>query len=131
VSGDDLLARARERADARAIPEDWGYRVRLDEEESFVGRWRGRGVDENWTPVREIFFAWDCDDEPCFFRYYAALGREIERVTPTIGDRIAIWRGVDYTTQEGNTGYSFGVEVEPCSNSLPGEPAGAHDGIPF
>lgn len=130
-SWSELLSRAKERADARGVPGEFGYRIQLGEEESFLGRWRGKGVDENWTPAREVFFFWDADDQPCFSRYYAALARELERVQPAVGDRIAVHRGVDYTTAEGNTGYSFGVEAEPSDAPLPDADDDKGDGVPF
>jgi hypothetical protein len=130
-SWSELLSRAKERADTRVVSGEYGYRVALEEEESFLGRWRGKAVDENWTPAREVYLLWDSDDQPCFSRYYAALGRELERVKPAVGDRVAIYRGVDYTTQDGNTGYSFGVEAEPCEDPLPGADDEKRDGIPF
>jgi hypothetical protein len=121
LSDDELIARARERANASPVPDDWGYRVVLDQSEAFVGRWRGETVDE-LNNGRRVFLLLDGDGERCFSRYYAALGREIDRVKPEIGCRIVIVRSEDYVSQ-GNTGYSFGVATNDAP--LPG------DDIPF
>lgn len=119
---DDLVARARERAEGSPIPADWGHRIALDENEEFVGRWRGETVDEQNVDdrgdPRRIFLLWDEDRQQCFSRFYAALGREIDRVKPGIGDVIAIFRGADYPTAKGS-GYSFGVETAPSDEPLP------------
>lgn len=125
---DDLIARATERAEAPAIPEDWGYRVALEEGESFVGRWRGDSTDE-LNNNRRIHLLWDQDGQRCFSRSYAALDREVDRLAPEVGAAVAIVRGSDYATAKG-TGYSFGVETAPCGEPLP-DPAAADGDIPF
>ena len=53
----ELLARARERADAPPTPAEWGSRVALEEQESFCGRWRGETVDED-NDSRPIYLLW-------------------------------------------------------------------------
>jgi hypothetical protein len=116
---DDLLARAKERAEASPIPEDWGYRITLEEGDHFVGRWRGETVDEQ-NDRRRVFLFWNEAGEKCFSRFYAALGREIDRAVPRIGDTIVVYRGDDYIGQQG-TGFAYGVETEPNDKPLPTE----------
>jgi hypothetical protein len=129
-SRDELIARARERAESPPTPEEWGYRIRLDPDEVFVGRYGGETIDED-NDNRRIFLFWDEDGEECFSRTYAALAREIDRVRPGLGDRVVIARGPDYQGAQG-TGYSFGVESEPSDEPLPGAAPGAEDDdIPF
>jgi hypothetical protein len=123
VSRSELVARARERAEASPVPDGWGYRVVVDEGEDFSGRWRGEttdpdNVDDEGEP-RRVFLLWDEEGGLCFSRFYAALGREIDRAAPAIGDRIVIARAKDYRSARG-TGYSFGVVTEPCDEPLPG-----------
>jgi hypothetical protein len=110
---DGLVARAKERAEGSPVPEEFGYRLVLNEHEHFVGRWRGETIDEA-NGDRAVYLLWDADDQPCFSRHYAALGREIARVNPQ----------VDYATDHPNPGHSYGVETEPNEAELP-------DGIPF
>jgi hypothetical protein len=132
MSRDDLLARARGRAEVSPVPDGWGYRVVLEEGDWFYGRWRGETIDEHSTDdngnPRRIFLLWDEHDRLCFSRYYAALGREIDRVKPEIGCSVAIFRAADYVGQKG-TGYSFGVEVEPNDAPLPGTETDAADDL--
>jgi hypothetical protein len=126
----DLVDRTKGRAEQAPVPEDWGYWVSLDENDHFVGRWRGETRDE--TNDRRVFLLWDTDGQPCFSRSYAALGREIDRAAPEVGCTIVIFRGEDYTTAEGNSGFSFGVETEANGEPLPsGAEPPADDGIPF
>ena len=117
MTADDLIERAKARAVTPPTPDDWGYRVALDEDDVFVGRWRGETTDEG-NDNRRIFLLWDHDAQPCFSRTYAALAREIDRAAPQAGDRIVIVRGPDYTGAQG-TGYSFGVETEKSDEPLP------------
>jgi hypothetical protein len=126
---DDLVARARARADGRPIPPEWGYRIQLAEGEHFVGRWRGQTSDEQ-NEGRPIYLLWDMSDEPCFSRYYVSLAREVNRVKPSVGDQVAIVRGADYVSQNG-TGYNFGLQNKPCSDPLPDRSETDVDGIPF
>jgi hypothetical protein len=123
---DDLIARAKERAESAPIPEDWGYRIQLEPDDSFVGRWRGETVDEAHDD-RRIFLFWDRDDQLCFSRSYAALNREIDAAAPTVGCTVVIVRGEDYVGQQG-TGYAFGVVVEPNDEPLPDV---VEDDVPF
>ena len=99
---DQLIAAATERADTTPIPQDWGYRVALEPGDSFVGRWRGETVDEEHEG-RRIFLPVDEDDQPCFSRFYAALGREIDQAGAR--SRAALSRssrGDDYVGQQGH-----------------------------
>ena len=123
----DLIAKARARAEAGPNPTEWGYRVQLDVAESFVGRWRGETVDAD-NDGRRIFLLWDADDGPCYSRSYAALAREVDRVMPTVGCTVAVFRGPDYIGAQG-TGYAFGVQTEVNDDPLPA--AGDGDDIPF
>ena len=124
---DDLVARARERAE-QTTPDDWGHRITLEEGEHFLGRWRGETTDAA-NENRRVYLLWDEDDQPCYSRHYVALGREVDRAAPAIGCTIAIVRGADYTSQLGTAGFSFGVEIEPCDEPLPGD--AATDDLPF
>jgi hypothetical protein len=115
----DLVARAKERAESSPtpIPFAWGYRLVLDEGEYFDGRWRGETVDEH-NNNRRVFLFWDQQGQNCFSRFYVALARELDRAKPELGASIAIWRGADYLGKQG-TGYSFGVETEANPEPLP------------
>jgi hypothetical protein len=145
---DDLVAQAKARAEGGgAVDESWGDLIQLDEGESFVGRYRGHANDPKHD--RLIYLFWDVEGAPCWSRYYAALGRELEGAAPMIGDRVAIHRGPNYKTGheepgEPPKGQSYGVVCEPSSDPLPdeepqpatstlagaGKPA-ARDDIPF
>jgi hypothetical protein len=113
----ELIARAKERAESSPTLGSWGYRIALDPQDVFVGRWRGETTDED-NDDRRIFLFWDQDGQPCFSRFYAALGREIDRASPSLGDRIAVYRGDDYNSSQG-TGFAFGVECEPNDDPVP------------
>jgi hypothetical protein len=126
---DDLVEKARERAETPPTPADWGYRVQLDPSDSFVGRWRGEAVDEQ-NANRRIFLFWDSNDQPCFSRTYTALAREIDRVQPTLGCTIVVYRGDDYAGQGGNPGYAFGVVTEPNDAAPPVGGVSLADGQP-
>ena len=131
---DDLIARAKTRAESPATPEEWGYRVTLDEGESFVGRWRGRTVDED-NENRSIYLFWDESGEQCFSRQYASLERELDRENPADGATVVVYRADNYKTQhddEGEaSGQSYGVTTEPNDNPLPGAAAAAADDEDF
>ena len=114
---DDLITRATERSEASPVDESWGYRLKLDEGEAFVGRWRGETVDEQ-NDGRRIYLYWDADGQRCWSRHYAALGREIDQAQPLVGCTIAVVRGPDYTSEKG-TGHSYGVVTEPNDEPLP------------
>jgi hypothetical protein len=127
---DELIARAKDRAAAPLVDESWGYRIKLDQGEAFVGRWRGETVDEDHDG-RRVYLLWDETGHRAFSREYAALGRELDAATPTPGCTIVIVRGGDYQAAQG-TGFSFGVIVEPNDAPLPETEAGSPDGeIPF
>lgn len=125
----DLIAQAKARAEAGPNPTEWGYRVQLDVGDSFVGRWRGETTDPD-NDGRRIFLLWDADDRPCHSRSYAALAREVDRVEPTVGCTVAIFRADDYLNAQG-TGYAFGVKTEANGDPLPETDAPAADDIPF
>jgi hypothetical protein len=132
MARDDLILRAKERAETTPAPNDWGYRLILDPGDGFVGRWRGETTDLG-NEGRRIFLFWDADGERCFSRFYAALGREIDRAEPEIGTTIVVYRGDDYLGAQG-TGFSFGVEIEPNDAPLPesaDDYADEDDSIPF
>jgi hypothetical protein len=114
---DELIARAKERSEASPVPEEWGYRIKLEPNDVFTGRWRGEVADEQ-NDNRRVFLLWDEAGEKAFSRFYAALGREIDRVKPKIGETIVIYRGEDYVGQQG-TGFAYGVETEPNDAPLP------------
>ena len=125
---DDLISRAKERAETPPTPEEWGYRIAIDEGKSFVGRWRDETKDEE-NNDRPIYLFWDDDGEPCFSRHYASLERELKREDPAVGATVVIYRGDNYKTQyddEGEaSGQSYGVTTEPNDDPLPGEPPAA------
>jgi hypothetical protein len=127
---DDLIARAKERAEGPPVPEEWGYRVTLEEGESFVGRWRERTVDVD-NEDRPIYLLWDAEGAECFSRHYASLERELTREDPTTGATVVIYRAENYKTQyddEGEqSGQSYGVTTEPNDAPLPDEPPAATD----
>jgi len=135
----DLMARARERAEAQGQggSDDWGYRLALEEGGEFLGRFRGEttdpnNADQNGNP-RRIFLLWDEHNQRCYSRSYAALNREIDQNYPSIGATIAIVRGKDYVSANG-TGYSFGVVTEANPHALPSEivlDGSDGDDIPF
>jgi hypothetical protein len=130
---DDLVAKAKARADAGGLDESWGELVDLDEDESFVGRYRGLTADPQND--RPIHLFWGENGELRWSRSYAALDRELEEARPQIGDRIVVYRGRNYKTafdgDEGPKGRSFGVVCEPTDEPPPAEGAPADDGIPF
>lgn len=110
--------RARRDADERD-GEAWGYRVQLEPDERFEGRYRGEdtqtGGDYGDSPV---FLFWDRDGVACYMRGHASLVRKMEAKAPGIGDSIGVARGDDYASA-GGTGYSYGVVVEPNDDPLP------------
>jgi hypothetical protein len=122
---DDLIQRAKERAETPPTPEEWGYRIQIEEGGSFAGRWHTETVDED-NNNRPIYLFWDEDGEACFHRHYASLERELAREQPATGATIVVARSENYKTQyddEGEkTGQSYGVSSEPNDAPLPGEP---------
>ena len=134
---DDLIARAKERTEASPTPEEWGYRIALENGDHYLGRWRGDAVDEN-NSNGPIYLAWDQDGEPCYSRHYAALERELDAVRPLeIGTTVVIARGDNYRTKydgpsDEPSGFTFGVVAEPNESPLPeADDQSADDGIPF
>jgi hypothetical protein len=127
---DDLIGHARDRAESSGTPSEWGDPLVLEEDGgSFVGRYRGRSLDHTYDPPRDVFLLWDEDGVPCYMRGRIRLVQEFDRAAPEVGDRVAIYRGVDYVTQAGNSGHAYGLESEPCSDPLPA--AAAESDIPF
>ena len=135
MSNDDLVRRARERAETPPVDPEWGYRVQLAPGEWFEGRYRGEtddpdNLDNDGNP-RRIFLFWDSiDGRRCWSRTYTALAREFDRARPTKGYTIVVFRGSDYASGKGNPGQSYGVEIEPNSDPLPDDDKNG-DGIPF
>jgi hypothetical protein len=110
TSREDLLGRARERAEGASVPETWGTLLELEEDGgSFVGRYLGDAVDERWDPPRRVFLFTDEEGEACYMPSRYRLEQEIGRVEP--GATVAIYRGEDYTTKDGRSGHSYGVET--------------------
>jgi hypothetical protein len=132
--GDDLVARARKRAETSSTPSEFGYRVVLRELDHFVGRWRGETTDPD-SEGRRIYLLWDEGGNPCFSRDYVSLGREVDRVRPEPGDLVVIARGSDYLSQQGRRGFRFVLEKQSCDESLgataPWAAADVSDGIPY
>ncbi|HEY3205757.1 MAG TPA: hypothetical protein VGJ58_02280 [Gaiellaceae bacterium] len=129
---EEMIARARERAETPATPGEWGYTILGSEHDEFVGRFRGRTTDPENN--REILLFWDEAGQLCFSRYYTALDRELNRAQPEVGDRVYIYRGANYKTSYDEAGEpkgrSFGVEVEPSSEPVP-EAGASEDDLPF
>jgi hypothetical protein len=125
---DDLIARAKARTESAPVGE-WGERLNLLPDESFVGRYRGTATDPS-KDDRLVFLFWGPNNELRYERHYASLERQLKDVA--IGDKVAVYRGDNYRTQydaEGETsGYSFGVAPETCDDPLPSE---SGDDIPF
>jgi hypothetical protein len=136
MSDDDLITRARQRAESGGVDESWGTLLDLEEDETFDGRYRGATTDPD--NGRAIWPLWDQDDELRWSRNYASLEREMEKAAPSIGDRIVIYRGDNYKTaydgDKGPKGRSFGVVCEPSDRPLPASVDASGDtvdGIPF
>jgi hypothetical protein len=128
--GDDLLARAKAHSEsAGAADPSWGEAIELEEDGgTFVGRFRGQAEDARGKP---IYLYWDEDAEPRFMWHRYRLEQEMLRVKPAVGDRVALYRGPDYPTKDGNFGHAIGVETEPCADPLPADVADDDDGFPF
>jgi hypothetical protein len=122
---DDLIQRAKERAETPPTPEEWGYRIQIEEGESFVGRWHIETADED-NNNRAIYLFWDESGEPCFHRHYASLARELTREQPSLGATIVVSRSENYKTQYDDevetSGQSYGVASKSNDDPLPGEP---------
>jgi hypothetical protein len=139
-SRDELIGRARERANGGGLHAEWGERVETLEQtgDLFVGRYRGEASDDAYAGQhsRRICLLWDEDGEERWYRGKWSLNQELDRARPEIGDTIAIAVGEAWEGREGNSSFYYGVEVEPCSDPLPGQavagPGGGtgHD-IPF
>ena len=118
---DDLAARARERAQGSAVPEDWGNLLEIPEEGDFVGRFVTDTTDERWDLPRPVFLLVDSDGGRCWIPGRYRLLQEIERVKPGRGADIAIFRDFDIETKNGAM-HVYGVAAEPNDAPLPGEP---------
>jgi hypothetical protein len=119
---DDLAARARERAQGSAVPDDWGKLLEIPEEGDFVGRYVADASDERWDPPRPVFLLVDSDGERCWIPGRYRLVQEMERAKPGRGADVAIFRDADIETKNG-TMHVYGVEAEPNDTPLPGEAA--------
>jgi hypothetical protein len=132
---DELIARARTRSEGSSfdIPASWGESIDVDENESFVGRYRGRTEGPRGEA---IFLFWDEEEQLRFSWHRFRLEQEMERLSPTVGDTVVIFRGENYKTRfddDGEaSGYAFGVETEPNSAPLPNGSEGTDDDeLPF
>jgi hypothetical protein len=129
---DDLHNRARESAKGFVVPDEFGEQVEIQVGEFFEGRHRGFGEGGK----QGAWLAWDADDQPVFLWNCYRLQQGYDRESPSIGDRVVIFRDDDYHTQydepDEATGLGYGVACEPCSDPLPenGAPE-VDDGIPF
>lgn len=116
-----LAERARRNADERDADE-WGYRLALEVDETFEGRYRGETTATGGDyGDQRLFLFWDRDGATCYMRGHASLVRKMEAAAPQVGDSIGVARGDDYTSA-GGTGYSYGVVAEPNDAPLPEAP---------
>jgi hypothetical protein len=110
---DDLRRRARENAQGTPIPEEWGTSVSLEVGDEFIGRCRGKDVDQREKP---IYLFWDDDEEPRFFWHSYRLEQGMEREGWSIGDGALIFRTDNYETRYDKpgepTGLAYGVAIE-------------------
>jgi hypothetical protein len=136
---DDLRRRAQEAAQGTTVPEEWGTAVSLEEDDEFVGRYRGRDTDQRGNA---IYLFWDEDGEPRFFWHAYRLEQGMESEKPAVGDTVLVFRGENYKTRFDEpgeaSGIAYGVAVERNEAPLPegatSEPSPAaedDDGIPF
>jgi hypothetical protein len=118
---DDLLSRARARAESSRTPDDWGSQMETAENSGGRLRFRGETVDEfrhdHEGNPRRIFLWWDEDGNLVWTPPWYQLVQEVERIRPQVGDTVGFWRGADYQTKNGGPGFSFGLEKE--SNDEP------------
>jgi hypothetical protein len=128
---DDLFDSARRHAEegGTQAPPDWGEQLETSEESGVRLRWRGETVDENRLDKndnpRRVFLFWTLDGERVYAPDWYRLVQEIDRLTKEglqVGDEIALWRGLDYETKSGNSGYTIGLDRKPCPDPLPEEP---------
>jgi hypothetical protein len=124
----DLMNRARQAANERDDGE-WGYRVTLEPGDGFEGRWRGQTSREGNYGDQPVYLMFDPNGELCFiYGGRARLDRWIEKLAPSEGDRIAIYRDEDEWAGD-KTIHKYGVVTEPCYDALPvpPEPGAGHD----
>lgn len=118
---DELLNQARENVSERDDGE-WGYRVVLEPDSGFVGRWRGQTVRSGDYGDQPVYLFWDADGALCFiYGGRVVLDRKIETASPSEGDSVAVMRGEDEFSN-GRTLHRFGVAVEPNPDPLPETP---------
>ena len=127
-----LVADAEARLDDQGVPAHFGAELVLAEGETFRGRFRGQDVDRAFDPPRVVYLLVDEDGTPRFMRSRTKLDQQMLSSEAAKGDLIAIVRGQDTETKQGNTLHMYGVGIEPCSDPLPGEDeAATDDDIPF
>jgi hypothetical protein len=108
------------RENAKVAPEGQnGYRVSLDVDEDFEGRWRGETTEDGQFGEQRVFLLWDQFGSRCWIRgSHVSLARKIDDLSPQVGDRVCIYRGEDYQGSQG-TGYSYGVSKTSSDDPLP------------
>jgi hypothetical protein len=118
---DELERRARENA-AERDGSAWGYRVALEVDEAFRGRYRGETLATGGDyGDQRLFLFWDRDGAECYMRGHASLVGKIEAATPAIGDDVVVVRGADYQSS-GGTGYAYGIAATTNDAPLPESP---------
>lgn len=130
---DELEREMTEAAKRNAAERDaggWGYRVQLEVDEAFYGRFRGETESDSgdYGPQR-LFLFWDRDGVECYARGHASLVQKMDTAGPEVGDSIVVARGLDYQSA-GGTGYSYGVNVRANDSPLPEPPEVADEPAP-
>ena len=115
----ELLAEAEERLDDQGMPPHFGLEESPAEGETYTGRYRGEDVDENFDPPRVVYLLSDLDGTQRFIRSRTMLERSMRQAAPAIGDYLAIVRGQDSETKNGNTLQMWAVSSSPCTDPLP------------
>lgn len=122
---DDLEREVMEAAKRNATERDdgaWGYRVALEIDEGFYGRYRGETLATGGDyGDQRLFLFWDRDGAECYMRGHASLVRKIESAAPAIGDTIGVRRADDYQSA-GGTGYTYGVNSRANDAPIPESP---------
>lgn len=136
MSYDELIARAKQAAGAPARNEDWGERIESLNEtgDVFTGVWNGEVADDAFEGhSRRVYLLWDDSGAAVWVRGKWSLNNEVDRVRPEPGDRVAIYVGDSWEGKGGISGFYFGLEKEPCTDPLPGQPVGGggDSDIPF
>jgi hypothetical protein len=118
---DDLLNRATENVSER-VDGDWGYRVALDPDETFLGRWRGETTTSTDYGEQPVYLLWDQEGAECYlYGGRVDLDRKIRAAAPIEGDSIGIARGEDESAN-GRTVHRFGIATETNMEPLPTGP---------